>query len=268
MCTLNQAISYMTSVPTLMLHMFISWERYRAVLHFFEWKPYSKKTHLELGVMWTFAVVMGVLGVLQCSQIIGETDDIISCFVPSRWSTEQFLFVQILILITGSLIGPASLLFCIVHYIYIFRKLRTIRKIHNSNGIMPPVLNTIDTPINSLAIAFFMAVVPYIYSANIIYVVVESISLIEHRKFSDGDSPLSLFDVSCIILFIAHIRSHSNICSKQKIQSEKKELFKWQLKPDSANIPGNTVGITKNKSLRMAMQCDGGSIDKPVITIP
>ena len=116
-------------------------------------------------------MVIGVLGVLQRSQIIGETDDIISCFVPSRWSTEQFLFVQIIILITGSLIGPASLLVCIVHYIYIFRKLRTIRKIHNSNGIMPPVLNTIDTPINSLAIAFFMAVVPYIYSANIIYVV-------------------------------------------------------------------------------------------------
>ena len=51
MCTLNQAISYMTSVQTLMLHMFISRERYRAVVSLFEWKPYSRRPHLELGVM-------------------------------------------------------------------------------------------------------------------------------------------------------------------------------------------------------------------------
>ena len=81
MCTLNQAI---VSVPTIMLHLFISRERYRAVVQFFEWKPYSRRTHLELGVMWTLAVVMGVLGVLQGSQMIhvDETDDIISCYAP------------------------------------------------------------------------------------------------------------------------------------------------------------------------------------------
>ena len=58
-----------------MLHVFISRERYRAVLYFLEWKPYSRRTLIDLGVMWTVAVVMGVLGVLQGSQIIGETDD-------------------------------------------------------------------------------------------------------------------------------------------------------------------------------------------------
>ena len=226
--------------------------------------------------MWTVAVVTGVLGVLQGSQIIGETDDIISCFVPSRWSTEQFLSVQFIILITGSLIGLASILVCIVHYICIFRKLRIIRKIHNSNGIMPPVLNTIDTPIQwesevralkSLAIVFFMAVVPYIYCANIIYVVVESISLIEHRKFSDGDSPLSLmFRASFYLLPTSGPMVIFAVNKRFRVRI--KELFKWQLKPDSANIPGNTVGILKNNNLRMAMQCDGGSIDKPVITIP
>ena len=62
-CILNQAITYMMFVPNLMLHMFISWERHRAVLHFFEWKLYSKRTHIELGVMWTVAVVSGVYGV-------------------------------------------------------------------------------------------------------------------------------------------------------------------------------------------------------------
>ena len=113
-------------VPNLMLHVFISRERYRAVLYFFEWKPYSKRTLLELGVMWTVTVVMGVLGVLQGSQIIGKIDDIISCFVPSRWTTEQFYPRQIAILILVNLIDPASLLFCIVHYVYIIRELQII----------------------------------------------------------------------------------------------------------------------------------------------
>ena len=164
MCTLNQAIMYMSVVPNFMLHVFISRERYRAVLHFFEWKPYSRRTHLELGVMWTLAVVMGVLGV----QIIGETDDIISCYIPSRLNTEEQYFpVQITGVIMGSLIGPASLLLCIAYYI----QLRTIRKVHNSNGIMPPVPNRIEIPIQwesevralkSLAIVFFMTVALYI----------------------------------------------------------------------------------------------------------
>ena len=64
MCTLNQVHEYVLC-PTLCCTC--SRERYRAVLHLFEWKPYSRRTHLELGVMWTVAVVMGVLGVLQGS---------------------------------------------------------------------------------------------------------------------------------------------------------------------------------------------------------
>ena len=241
MCTLNQAIVFMSVVPNLMLHVFISRERYRAVLHFFDWKPYSRRTHLELGVMWTVAVVMGVLGVLQGSQIIGETDDIISCYIPSRLNTEkQFLSVQIIGLILGSIFGPGSLLYCIVHYIYIFRQLRIIRKVHNSNGIMPPVINRIEIPIQwesevralkSMATVFIMAVVPYIYAVSIVYAVVESIALIQQKKLSDVDSPLSLIfrlwfyflpTSSPMVIFAVNKRFRVRI----------KELFKWQLNPE------------------------------------
>ena len=283
MCTLNQAIVFMSVVPNLMLHVFISRERYRAVLHFFDWKPYSRRTHLELGVMWTVAVVMGVLGVLQGSQIIGETDDIISCYIPSRLNTEkQFRPVQIITLILGSIFGPGSLLYCIVHYIYIFRQLRIIRKVHNSNGIMPPVINRIEIPIQwesevralkSLATVFIMAVVPYIYAVNIVYAVVESIALIQQKKLSDVDSPLSLIfrlwfyflpTSSPMVIFAVNKRFRVRI----------KELFKWQLNPDSANIHdvnSNTFGIVKHNSLRVAIpqhKREGGMIQVPVIKKP
>eukprot|EP00731_Ephydatia_muelleri_P037670 Em0532g2a len=265
MCTLNQAIMYLSVVPNLMLHVFISRERYRAVLHFFEWKPYSRRTHLELGVMWTLAVVMGVFGVLQGSQIIGETDDVISCYVPSRWTTEeQYLPVQITGLIIGSLIGPGSLLLCIVHYIYIFRQLHIIRKVHNSSGIMPPVLNRIDIPIQwesevralkSLATVFFMAVVPYIFGVNIFYAVVESIALIQQRKYSDVDSPLSLI-FRLWFYFLPTSGPMVIFAVNKRFRVRIKELFKWQLKPDSANIHdvnSNTYGIVKHNSLRVAI---------------
>ena len=282
-CTLNQAIMFMSVVPNLMLHMFISRERYRAVLHFFEWKPYSRRTHLELGVMWTVAVVMGVLGVLQGSQIIGETDDIISCYVPCRLNTEkQFLSVQIIGLIMGNIFGPGSLLYCIVHYIYIFRQLRIIRKVHNSNSIMPPVINRIEIPIQwqsevralkSLATVFIMAVVPYIYGVTIVYAVVESIALIQQKKFSDVDSPLSLMfrlwfyflpTSSPMVIFAVNKRFRVRI----------KELFKWQLNPDSAiihDVNSNTSGIVEHNSLRVAIpqhKCEEGTIEVPVIKPP
>ena len=283
MCTLNQAIMYTSVVPNLMLHVFISRERYRAVLHFFEWKPYSRRTHLELGVMWTLAVVMGVFGVLQGSQIIGETDDIISCFAPSRLNTEeQFLPVQITGLIIGSLIGPVSLLLCIAHYIYIFRQLHIIRKVHNSNGIMPPVLNRIDIPIQwesevralkSLATVFFMAVVPYIYGVNIFFAVVESIALIQQRKYSDVDSPLSLI-FRLWFYFLPTSGPMVIFAVNKRFRVRIKELFKWQLKPDSANIHdvnSNTFRIVKHNSLRVAIpqhKCEEGTIEVPVIKPP
>ena len=275
MCTLNQAIMYMTSVPTIMLHMFISRERYRAVVHFFEWKPYSRRTHLELAVMWTLAVVMGVLGVLQGSQIIGETDDIISCYTSS-WTTERFFPGQITILIIVSLSGPASLLFCIIHYICIFRQLHAIRKIHNTNGVLP---TRIDIPIQwesevralkSLAIVFFMAVVPYIFCVSIKYVVVDSIALIHHRKFSDVDLPLSL--MFCISFYVLPTSGPMLVFAVNKrFRLRIKELFKWQLKPDSTVYINSTAGISKHNGLRVATpqhKCEGGTIEEPVLKPP
>ena len=79
--------------------------------------------------------------------------------------------------------------------------LEHVTKVRHSDDKMPPRKYIPDIPVQwesevrtlkSLAIVFFMAVVPYIYCANIIYVVADSIVLIHHRKFSDVDLPLSL----------------------------------------------------------------------------
>ena len=281
MCTLNQAIMYILCVPNLMLHMFISRERYRAVLHFFEWKPYSRRTHIELGVMWTAAVAMGAFSVVQGSHIISGTDDIISCYIASRWTNERFLPGQIIFLIILSLFGPASLLFCIVHYLYIFRELHIITKIRNSGGKLPPGKYILDIPVQwesevralkSMVIVFFIAVVPYMFCVTY-YVAIDSIALIQHRKYSDVDSPLSLMLRVSFYLFPTSVPMVIFAVNK-RFRVRIKELFKWQLKPDSANIPdvgGNSVGISQHSTLREAMPQNKSvedTIAEPVIKHP
>ena len=166
-------------------------------------------------------------GSVRCTARQPDNRCIISCYIPSRFNTEeQFRPVQIITLIMGSLCGPASLLLCIVHYIYIFRQLRIIRKVHNSNGMMPPVLNRIEIPIQwesevralkSLATVFFMAVVPYLY-----ILCSSRINCFNSTKevFRRGFSSVFIFRFS--FYFLPTSGPIGNICSKQKIQSEDK----------------------------------------------
>ena len=52
--------------------------------------------------------------------------------------------------------------------------------------------------------------------ADIIYLVIDKVAIIQHRKFSDVDLLLSLMFCICI----AHISFHGNISSEQIIWSE------------------------------------------------
>ena len=124
MCTINQVIAYAVGIPYLLLPAFISRERYRAVLHFFEWKPYTKRTYIEVGGVWMAAIGAGLLALLQGRQIVGETDNAMSCYSPSRWPPEP----NIVIRASGAVLGSFVLLFSVVHYIYIFRQLHVIKK--------------------------------------------------------------------------------------------------------------------------------------------
>ena len=65
-CKINQAVFYMTGILNTLLPVVISRKRYRPV-HFTSlsaWKPFSKRTYVEVGVIWTFAAVAGVIGLI------------------------------------------------------------------------------------------------------------------------------------------------------------------------------------------------------------
>ena len=127
--------------------------------------------------------------------------------------------------------------------------------------------------LKSLATVFFMAVVPYIYGVNIFFAVVESIALIQQRKYSDVDSPLSLI-FRLWFYFLPTSGPMVIFAVNKRFRVRIKELFKWQLKPDSANIHdvnSNTFRIVKHNSLRVAIpqhKCEEGTIAVPVIKPP
>ena len=213
---------------------------------------------------------MGVFGVVQGSQIIGGTDDIFSCYTPSRWTTEQFLPGQIILLIVLSFNGPASLLFCIVHYVYIFRELHIITKIRNSDGKQPPRKYIPDIPVQwesevralkSMAIVFFVAIVPYMFCAAC-YVTVDSIALIRHVKFSDANIPwLHLFGTS--FYFMPTAGPMVIWAVNKRFRDRIREL----MKPDSVNVAdvtSNTVRMSQHNN----MKWEGSTIEEQVIKSP
>lgn len=87
-----------------------------------------------------------------------------------------------------------------------------------------------------------------------------TIALIWHIKIS-LDANIPWVKIFGIILFNAYIRSHG------QWTKEITELFRWQLKPDGANITGvisNTIGISQNNILK----CEGGTTGVPVVESP
>ena len=125
MCTINQFILYMVSIPNLLVPDFISRERYRAVLHFMEWNPLTRRTYLEVGVVWICAVAVGTLGILQAIKTTGDSYDVILCYAPSGWRSTYPLYTVCAVL--GATMSMAALFFCVIQYSYIFREFISLR---------------------------------------------------------------------------------------------------------------------------------------------
>ena len=204
MCTINQFIMYAIGIPYLLLPAFISRERFRAVLHFFEWKPYTKRTYIEVGVVWMIAVGTGLLGLLQGGQIVGETDDVISCYAPNRWPQESSIVFRVV----GVGGGTSVLLFSVVHYIYIFRQLHVIKKnnMYPSTGSLR--FTNQDIPIQwkselralySMASTFIFDAASFIISSLFI-LCEEAVAIANQTTFAKVNVPLLHIAIICIYL--------------------------------------------------------------------
>ena len=204
MCTINQVITYAITSPNLLLPAFISRERYRAVLHFFEWKPYTKRTYIEVGGVWMTAIVTGLFAMLQGRQIVGETDDAMSCYSPRRWPPVSNIVTRALAAVGGTSI----LLFSVVHYIYIFRRLRVIKK----NNMYPNTgslrFTYQDTPIQwkselralySMASTFIFNAASYII-ISVIFMCEEAVAIDNQTTFATANVLLLKIAVVCIFV--------------------------------------------------------------------
>ena len=113
----------------------------------------------------------------------------------------------------------------------------------------------------------------FLSCVNIFFTVVELIALIQQRKVSDVDPPLS-FMFRLWFFFLPTSGPIVIFAVNKRFRVRIKELFKWQLKPDSATIHdvnSNTFGIVKHNSLRVTIpqhKCEGGTIEEPVIKPP
>ena len=243
MCTVNQVIVYIIGTPNIFLPAFISRERYRAVLHFFEWKPHTKRTYIEVGVVWIIAGCVGLLGLLQGGQIVGETDDVISCIAPSRWLKESFSSFYIVYLVLATVFNIAALLFCVVHYIYIFRQLSFIKKKHSST--LSQWYNYQDVPIqwkselkalNAMACVFIITAVPSI-TFSLYYTSVASLAFAKGTTFTGANVPLLHIFIFCFYSLTTASPMVIMIVNEQ-FKMRVKKIFRLEVKPDHTTTSG------------------------------
>ena len=280
MCTINQVILYMVGISNLLLPVFISRERYRAVLHFMEWKPLTRQTYLEVGVVWICAIGGGMVGLLQGEQIAGKTDEVISCFTPSRWLKYPIFPLYIAYLVLGCIMGPAALLFSVVHYVYIFRELSIVKKYHAGvlSNIQPLWRNYQDIPIhwnselralNSMACVFIMTAVPF--TAGSLYgTAVAAVAMAKDITFEEANIPL--LHLAFMSMFLVPTAGPMVILVVNKrFRMRIKDLLRWQLKPDNdTTSAGGTAVISHNSRILPLSQPQhqGGDIVMSVFSSP
>ena len=259
-CTINQVILYMVSMPNLLLPVFTSRERYRAVLHFMEWKPLTRRTYLEVAVVWICAIGGGMVGLLQGGQIFGETNNVISCYAPNGWLKKSLLPLYIVGLVVACIASTAALLFSAVHYVYIFRVLYKAKRNHAYGNTQPLRSIYQDVPIqwkselralNSMACVFIMTAVPFIVSC-LYGIVVASVAIAKNTTFAEVNEPL--VHLFCLFFYLVPTASPMVIIVVNKrFRMRIKDLLRWQLKPDndttSAVATSNSAVISHNSRI-------------------
>ena len=242
MCSLNQFISYVAYLPQLFLQIFISRERYNAVLHFFEWKPYSRRSYIQVAAVWAFATCGGLLGPLLQD---GEgKDGVISCYTPSRWLEERSLRPLVIAsIIAGCLTYIASIIFSAFQYAYTFRELYFIKEMR-AHGGQQVKLNHRDIPISweaevmslkSMTCLFVVTIVPFMIG-YVHYTVITIIVISEGRAYGEVDVPLLHVAIYCIYL-MPTASPLLLMAINKRFRMRMKDLFRWQLKPTNDSGP-------------------------------
>ena len=272
MCSLNQFAIYAVGGPYILLQVFISRERYKAVVHFAEWKPYSRRTYIHVAAVWICAICSGVIGLVQGGQIVGKTDDVLSCYTPSRRFERSFLPVLVVFILWLCASTSALLAFALVHYVRAFRELYVIKEIRLSHTTQPKTLQQRDIPISweaevrtlkSVAVMFFVSLVPYVV-AQVCYYAVAMVAVRKGKSFHEVDVPLIFCGVIC-----AYLTPTASplllIVMNKRFRTRMKDLFRWQLKPTNAVDP-SPVTISHNKVVPLnpsqEHQCDAGNAEE------
>ena len=262
MCSLNQYAICAVGIPYILLQVCISRERYRAVVHFSEWIPYSRRTYIHVAVVWICAICTGVMGVAQGGQIVGRTDDVLSCYTPATWFEGKFIPVLIVVIIVLYTSTTACLAFATVYYARTFRELYIIKQIRLSHTTQPMTLNQRDIPISwkaevrtlkSVACMFFVSLVPFV-TAYVYYIALAVVAIKEGKRFHEVDVPQLHVGVVCLYLTPAASPVLLIVMNK-RFRMRMKDLFRWQLKPTSAVDPNpvsrNTVvSLTHHRHTR------------------
>ena len=248
-CEVSRFFVTAIQFPNLMLHVCISRDRYYAVLRFFEWTPYTRRTYLYVALVWVLAVVFGGAGVLAGGAEFEGNDTantIVSCLAPHlqrAYDQAAYSTAWIVLFAMTGLTYVGAAVVSVVNYGYVLRKLLAVKSIraHHTLENASVLINcdSRDPPIEwrsevrtlkSVFTAFLLNVMAFL-SLYGYYAAILIKSAVEGRTFDEVSDPVVL--VAMMLLYLLpSVNPAVFLILNTKFRRRMRGLLRWQLWPD------------------------------------
>ena len=302
-CLTMQMVSTSIQFPNILLHVFISRDRYQVVLHFFEWIPYTRRTCLYIFLVWVLAAALGGAGAFSGGAEGNDTvHPILFCQIPhlhlaydprSPYSNAWMALFGL----TG-LIHFGAAITSILNYSHILRKILAVKGSRAQQLIYPAASNstdnawsaslrscgdTLDAPIEwesevqslkSIISAFLLNAVAFL-SFYGYYAAILIKSIVERLPFDEVYDPVVL--VALVALYVLPIVNPAVfMITNAKFRTRVRGLFDIDCHVPRANdlqrrgsIPVDKRGHDRNKivPLSTCRNAEAGGIHNTWVTV-
>ena len=260
-CLTIQMVSTAIQFPNIMLHVFISRDRYKAVLHFFEWKPYTRQTYLYISFVWVLAAALGGAETFSGAAKANDTvHSVVFCQIPHLHRAydprSPYSDAWIALFVLTGLIHFGAAVFSIFNYCYILRKILAVKGLQAHQFISPAASGSIvsgnaasrcfdpglGTPIEwesevetlkSIFLAFLLNAVAFL-SCYAYYTGTLITSIVKGLPFDEVYDPVVL--VAIVMLYVLPtVNPAVFLITNTKFRRRIRGLLNWSIQPDTGS---------------------------------
>lgn len=283
-CLTAQLIVTIIQFPNILSHVFISHDRYNAVLRFCEWTPFERRTYFHVFFVWLLALVGGGAGAFFYSTNRNETMvPAVFCQLPYLHGAynQQSLYSDawITILVLSGLTQLAAAVFSILNYYYVLRKFLMVKDLYKlvTSAVVqrnrPPTFDNIDAEIQWKSEVKTTKAMCFVFIVNLAgflsyYVCYTSILIksfvAEQWSFDEVYDPVIL--VAAVMLYVlpGSVNPVALLITSSEFRKKILELLKLKARPDTTHESQESLSASdvRRPNNRVAPMSDGDKNSK------